>query len=362
MQSYFRIKETQFVGVIALLILSGVLDGGAFAANPSTITPKIIGGNPSSNADWSWMAALVYQSDVQVFCGGSLIAKDWVLTAAHCVASKTGQALEALVNRPNVLSTQGERIAVKQIVIHPQFNAINFKNDIALLKLSSPAHSEPIEILSQYSEQDGAGQNALALGWGNTSTYRQIFPDDLQQVMLPIVSNATCKEHMVGIEDYMLCAGFAEGGKDTCEGDSGGPLVVFDADSGAWRQAAITSFGEAECAAKGYYGVYTRLKSYAAFIADTVCAKSAALVTPVLSLSVSNSLVTASWTTTDSAAHYKLNYAPYPLGSPVQSFTPTQRNQFSINLPKGSAYYVGVTAYTGNCHSQFSNIERFAVR
>lgn len=361
MQSYFCIKNAQFIAVIALLILSSMLDASAFAANPSKITPKIIGGNSSSNADWSWMVALVYQSDVQVFCGGSLIAKDWVLTAAHCVAGKTGQALEVLVNRPNVLSTQGERIAVKRMVIHPQFNAINFKNDIALLKLSSPAHSEPIEILSPYSGQDGAGQNALALGWGNTSTYRQLFPDDLQQVILPIVSNATCKEHMVGIEDDMLCAGFAEGGKDTCEGDSGGPLVVFDAEGGAWRQAAITSFGEAECAAKGYYGVYTRLKSYAAFVADAICTPSEALAAPVLSLSVSNGLVAASWTTTDHAAHYKLNYAPYPQGFPVQSFTPTQRNQFSINLPKGSAYYVGITAYNGNCHSQFSNIERFSV-
>lgn len=360
MQRYLY-NQQAFIANIVVLMIGVLLTSSAFSAMPPTIMPKIIGGNLSDKTDWSWMTALVYKSDVQVFCGGSLIAKDWVLTAAHCVAGKTGQALEVLVNRPNVLSTQGERISVKQIVIHPSFNAINFQNDVALLKLSRSAQAEPIEILSPYSEQDSAGQNALALGWGNTSTYRQLYPDDLQQVILPIVSNTTCKEHMVGIEDTMLCAGFAEGGKDTCEGDSGGPLIVFDADSGAWRQAAVTSFGVAACAAQGYYGVYARLKAYAAFIESQICVKSEKLLAPTLTVSVNNSLVVASWTTADSAAHYQLNYAPYPLGFPVRSFTPTQRNQFSINLPKGSAYFVGVTAYNGNCHSQFSNIEQFSV-
>ncbi len=338
------------------------LDGKA-ADVSETVTPYIIGGNTAGSTDWPWMTALVYKSDVQVFCGGSLIAKDWVLTAAHCVVGKTGAALEALINRANVLSTQGERIAIKQTVIHPAYNSVTQENDIALLKLATSAQADPIETLPDFSSQDNPGQNAVALGWGNTLTYREFFPNDLQQVILPIVSNATCQEHMTGIQDDMLCAGLAEGGKDTCKGDSGGPLIVFDTESNSWRQAAITSFGKPVCAAKGYYGVYTRLKLYKSFITDTICAPSQIPSPPLLNLTVNNTQVTASWnpsaTTTTS---YRLNYAPYPDGNPINSLAPEAPNQYSVNLPKGSAYFVGITAYNGNCRSRFSNIRSFTVQ
>lgn len=341
-------------------VISCIFSIPAMQANASNhITPKIIGGDLASKTDWPWVTALVYKSDVQVFCGGSLIAKNWVLTAAHCVIDKPSLALEALINRPNVLSKQGERIGIKQIILHPLFNRITLENDIALLKLATTSRVDPIEILDETSNQDAPGQSAIALGWGNTSTYREAYPDDLQQVILPIVSNTTCQEHMTGIQDHMLCAGVEEGGKDTCSGDSGGPLVVYDNVRGTWRQAAITSFGEAACAAKGYYGVYTRLKKFNRFITQNICTPEQTPPSPILSLSIHNDLVTANWNMVAIANGYRLYYAPYPFAQPVASLTPTLPNRYATHLPKGSAFYVGITASNGICQSHFSNIEYF---
>ncbi|MCX7089277.1 MAG: serine protease [Methylococcales bacterium] len=326
-----------------------------------SISAKIIGGSKANINDWPWITALVFRSDILVFCGGSLIAKNWVLTAAHCVYNKTGTELDVIINPPLLQSGSGERIAIKQIIVHPLFNRITLQNDIALLKLASPSAAEPLETLPDYSNQDEAGMSATALGWGNTSTYRQIFPDNLQQVMMPIVSNAVCKEHMTGIYDTMLCAGFAEGGKDTCEGDSGGPLVVYDAESRSLRQAGITSFGESECAASGKFGVYTRLKSFKSFISDTICTPEQTPLAPSLKLTVSNTLATATWSSAEKATGYRLNYAPFPQGTPIHSIELAQSTQFTANLPKGEAFYVGITAYNGNCRSAFSNIEHFNI-
>ncbi|NOT85215.1 MAG: serine protease [Methylococcaceae bacterium] len=322
--------------------------------------PKIIGGAVANSNDWPWVTGLVYRSDITVFCGGSLIAKNWVLTAAHCVNDKVN-ALDVLINRAQLTSTQGERIAVKQIIIHPLFNRKTLQNDIALLKLAGASNSEPIEVINEFSHQDEAGQNAIALGWGNTSTFKKTFPDELQQVILPIISNAECKKRQTTVVDSMLCAGFDEGGKDTCEGDSGGPLIVFDSESQSWQQAGITSFGVSNCAAAGFYGVYTRLQLFKPFIMATICDAEQRPSAPALKLAVNSHVVTATWNTLVTATGYSLSYAPYPVGNPIYSLKPLQHDRFSVNLPTGSAYYVGITANDGSCRSELSNIEHFAI-
>jgi secreted trypsin-like serine protease len=356
----WRTKATLFI-ILSALASCEVLAGNT---TPLAVNAKIIGGSNAPSSSWPWIAALIYKSEDMVFCGGSLIAKNWVLTAAHCVYNKTAGDLEVLINRTQLQSTQGEKIAIKQIVLHPLFIRQTLQNDIALLKLATAAQAEPIETLSDFSRQDEAGQTAIALGWGNSSvsTIIKVFPDNLQQVKLPIVSNALCKERMRGIEESMLCAGFIEGGKDTCEGDSGGPLIVFDSERRIWRQAGITSFGQATCATKNFYGVYTRLKLFKAFISETICSAEQRPPPPLLNITVNNTRATATWSTSALATGYRLIYAPYPAGVPVYSLEPTQRNQFSLLLPKGSGFIVKISAYQGNCRSEFSNSVHFVIR
>lgn len=156
----------------AIVVFLLVMINSASALDLS-IQPRIIGGANAEANRWPWMVAIAYDDNAaspNLICGGSLIAKDWVLTAAICVDDQqaSGVAMRVLINRPNLQTTQGETIAVKEVVIHPQFNRISLLNDIALLKLSQPSTTTPVDILPSFSSQADAGKMAVVLGWGTT--------------------------------------------------------------------------------------------------------------------------------------------------------------------------------------------------
>lgn len=261
---------------IAAALLWAVALPPVLAAD-QTAQPRIVGGVETTQS-WPWMAALVdaaipnaYQG---LFCGASLIDSKWVATAAHCVAGAVRQ-LPADVDivlgvhnlQQDLQNGIGQRLKIKRIVTHSQYDSVGDDFDIALLELQQAVSNTPVPL---YTGADSlVGQNVLALGWGNTES-RGIsnYPAALQEVLLPIVSNTTCAAAMkpYAITDNMLCAGYVQGGKDTCDGDSGGPLLV---NLNGYQLAGLTSWGF-ECAQQGYYGVYTRVASFNSFIQDSL--------------------------------------------------------------------------------------------
>ncbi|MFI3136489.1 MAG: serine protease [Methylococcaceae bacterium] len=359
--------------VIKLLCTLSLLTACYVNAAPTNLQAKIIGGKTAETGAWPWMTAFVFSHSNSVFCGGSLIAPNWVLTAAHCMFDElpvgSGRyvptdfsTFDMLINRSKLSATNGERITAEQVVIHPKFDRNSLINDLALVKLSTSSSATPIETLPDFSNLDENGQNnAIALGWGNTSATTNKFPTSLQQVTLPIISNEQCKKSLSDIDDYMLCAGLVTGGVDTCEGDSGGPLIVFDPERGIWRQAGITSFGEADCGTRGFYGVYTRLDVFKGFISKTICSVDQIPAAPSLMLSTNATTVTATWNTSSKATGYRLYYAPFPSQFPISGLELDHSGKLSVTLPRGSAFYVAINAYNSNCQSDFSNIEHFVI-
>lgn len=240
--------------------------------------PRIIGGTTASNGAWPWAAAILHAS-VQdsysaQFCGGSLITPYWVLTAAHCIESGVqANDLDVLLGT-NQLSSGGERIRVQSIVVHPNYNPNNLDTDLALLLLSRPSSQTPVKLIDA-NDQNAItpGTNATVVGWGMTVFGNDnSFPDNLQQVTVPTVSNSTCEagyDSNKGQGDYitsnMFCAGFSDGGKDSCQGDSGGPIMIPNKSNTGWIQAGIVSWG-IDCAFPGQYGVYTRIANFRGFI------------------------------------------------------------------------------------------------
>jgi len=278
-------SSTATLSSIALAVLTGLAGAAGALASSHPESPTIIGGYEATRGAWPWMAGLVRASQVDTyqgqFCGGSLIDDDWVLTAAHCTIGNNPDEIDVIIGvhdlELDLNNGIGERIGVKRIIMHPEYDDRTMMNDLSLIQLDRPVTGfSPVSLVSGTS--DLATRLATAIGWGDTDIrqFQQNYPTTLQQVELPIVSNTTC---IAAYDDWipnntphsnfdgMICAGYAQGGKDSCSGDSGGPLIVYE--SNHWELAGITSFGDG-CAEPGRYGVYTRVSHYLDFIADTL--------------------------------------------------------------------------------------------
>lgn len=263
--------------LIALLLVlaagGAVLLVGSVAAQTSVNAPDILGGREAQPGAYPWQVALVSRFQPNAFlgqfCGGSLIAEDWVLTAAHCTEGAEASMIDVLVGAHR-LSDGGARIAGAQIIPHPDYDPTLLNNDLALIRLSTPVTYTPISLyqaISGTSELDYL--RATVIGWGAKSStgWNYVFPDALREVSLPLVDNARCGRNVyfTTITDAMLCAGYETLTMGACYGDSGGPLMVQMPDA-AWKQIGIVSWGPPGCIATGMYDVFTRVSHFTDWI------------------------------------------------------------------------------------------------
>jgi len=242
---------------------------------------RIIGGDEATEDRFSYAVSL--SDDWGHFCGGSLIAPDVVLSAAHC----QGGQYQATVGRHGLNETDGQSIDVMIEIPHPDYNDETTDNDFMLLFLKSNVTVDVKMVqLNSDANVPQVGDAVTVVGWGDVdpSDEGQEMAIYLQEVEVNAISNEECKAsdgpygsyaEGGGITENMLCAREEGGGEDSCQGDSGGPLIIKGADpNGADDvQVGVVSWGIG-CAMKEYPGVYARLSSQYEWIRKTVCLKS----------------------------------------------------------------------------------------
>lgn len=232
---------------------------------------------------WPWQVDVTLQTDSsRHICGGSIITRTWVLSAAHCFpnpADLGSYVIYAGRYQLNGFNFHESSHRVKRVEIPFGYVEPHSGKDLALVELSTPVtwsdHIHPV-CLPSSGTLFPSGMLCYVTGWGNI---RDEVPlggaGTLQEVQVPIISQSSCQEmyqmhptEPVDILHDMICAGFQEGGKDSCQGDSGGPLVCQMV-NGTWVQAGVVSFGLG-CAHANQPGVYARVTSFSSFISDTV--------------------------------------------------------------------------------------------
>ncbi|MPY52955.1 trypsin-like serine protease [Streptomyces acidicola] len=238
-------------------------------------SPFIIGGTETTISSAPWMVQLYYYDDVadeSYFCGGTLVAPNKVLTAAHCVAGLDWQQFGSVVSGTTDLldGSTGTVAGVWRQWSHPKYDESTIKNDVAVITLDRPLEQAWLRLAaSNDSSLYTPGTAGTVYGWGLTSggADAELSPK-LRKASLKVVADSTCNTAMQNVlgedlfaEGSMICAGTPATGGDAgtispCNGDSGGPLVVNG------KIIGIVSWGVQGCTGEGAYPVFTKVSSY----------------------------------------------------------------------------------------------------
>lgn len=262
---------------------SGMQRHGSVAAvcgKPVYRWPKIVSGENARLGQWPWQVTLQEKTRRGYFhkCGASLLSKDWVITAAHCLSNVQPESLLVRLGGIDFASVEDKWMESRvQLFPHPQFNIQTQQNDIALLKLLTPLvayQSSMLPICLPDKDMEFDGAQSFVSGWGRLGEKSPI-STRLQYVGVPIINNTECQKIYQPINKQIdrqsICAGYAEGLKDSCEGDSGGPMMVHR--RGRWVLAGVISWGVG-CARPNQPGVSTRVTEFLDWIQSTLDADS----------------------------------------------------------------------------------------
>nr|XP_039254391.1 uncharacterized protein LOC120331387 [Styela clava] len=240
----------------------------------STSAQRIVNGDEAAEGRWPWMVTVIGNyGGSKTFCGGTLVSKKHVISAAHCLLARDplrfqGVSYYVEMNSYDRESDDIVKIDVSNIISHEGYvydGLIQYHSDIMLMELAEevPDSSNIQPLPLPQGEIVHVGQRCIVTGWGLTS----LIDEDVQTKLREIAVDIRSAEDCLGPDpDYdkgpHFCANREDIEVDVCNGDSGGPLACQRCDSCEWYIAGIVSIGHCFDNFGQFPGLFTRVSYY----------------------------------------------------------------------------------------------------
>lgn len=246
-----------FRSVLAALILATPL-AVVGASAPAT---AIVGGGQADDGEYPFMASLQRagsEGSDGHFCGGSVVGKRWILTAAHCTVFEPAE-VQVVVGRTDLTQAGGQTLQIDRMAVHPDY-AETGSSDVALWHTTRRIRAPRIALAGQADDAlEAAGTTWTVIGWGTDAFQVGSVQDRLKEVDVQVTSDVECQTNaLLGFNpETEICAAEILG--DSCQGDSGGPIFATRADGRVVQMGAV-SYGLG-CAFPLFPGVYAELNA-----------------------------------------------------------------------------------------------------
>jgi hypothetical protein len=237
------------LSITLLLVLAP--PAAATAAGPGA-RPAVVGGSPATAADWPSIAFLLAAwdgdgkgaSERSAGCTGTVIAPEWILSAAHCAFRPDGQRVDgilALTGAADIGADEAEWIPADDWVVHPDWSEATLAGDALLIHLEDPSVRPAMALARAGGDYERDPTVPNLAGWGATDENSTLFTEVLQEAYVSILDDATCAGFDPLYDPATKTCALERGEARACHGDSGGPLTVLGA-AGEPRLWGLTSY------------------------------------------------------------------------------------------------------------------------
>lgn len=235
---------------------------------------RIVGGYPITIEEAPFMVRLYSVPPFSFVCGGSIISRTRILTAAHCVIE--GRLFFVKAGSSSIFGTA---YRVGKVTKHPEYDDNTFEYDFAILELKNRIElnpqTQPIKFANAKDVDIPDGSMLEVFGWGYTQNSEES-SGQLRKVEVAKYNQKKCEKDVketalkyfpeevpLNVTKTMICAGYEEGGKDACQGDSGGALVYNNV------QVGVVSWGYF-CGYPKSPGVYAKVSVVSKWIEENM--------------------------------------------------------------------------------------------